>query len=195
MKLRELTKRQTEILNYLQDYIIQNGYSPTVQEISDKFEISPTSATHHIQALERKKRISRTPNIARSIVVDRFEVLKLPLFKFESYLTEVAERIICVPGMLIEEYEAFCLEVEDSRLLGAGITEGDIIVIGKTDILNIGEFGLVRAGEHLAIGQFFCEDEHIRLEPNNPMYEPIILYPKEQDVEIIGKFIALYRRF
>ena len=195
MKIRELTKRQNEILNYIQDYIIKYGYSPTIQEISDNFEISATSASHHIQSLERKNYISRTPAIARSIVVNRFEVMKVPLYKFENYLANEAEQILCIPEILIGEFEAFCLEIDNSRLIGAGISEGDIVVIGKTDILNIGEFGLVRTGEHLIIGQFFCEDEHIRLEPNNPMYESIVLYPKEQNVEIIGKFIALYRIF
>lgn len=195
VKRKKLTKRQSEIIDYLEDYIIEHGYSPTIIEISEHFEISPTSASHHIQALERKKQVSRTPGVARSIVVERLDSLKVPLFKVDTYLSGESEYVICVPGSLVDEYKSFVLEMNDSRLIGAGITEGDLLVVGKVDSLDIGEFGVIRFENSLVLGQFFCEDEHIRLEPNNPMYEPIILYPKEQDVEVIGKFIALYRKF
>ena len=195
MKIRELTKRQTEVLNYIQDYVIRCSYSPTIQEIGDHFQISATSAIHHVDSLEKKDKISRTPHIARSIVVSRFQVVKVPIFTFESYLMNEAQEIICIPEILIEGFDAFCLEMEDSRLLGAGITVDDIVIIGRTDVLDIGEFGVVQADNKLIVGQFFCEDEHIRLEPNNPMYGSVVLYPKEEDVKIVGKFLSLYRRF
>lgn len=67
--MREMTERQSEILEFIIGYVERNGYSPVVSEIAYRFDIKPNAARDHILALERKGMIKRTHNIGRSIVV------------------------------------------------------------------------------------------------------------------------------
>ena len=68
--MKKLTDKQSAILTYIKDYIVSNGYSPIAKDIQSQFGYaSQNAALEHLNAIEKKGYIKRTPKIARSIVV------------------------------------------------------------------------------------------------------------------------------
>ena len=203
--MREITARQKEVLNYIADYTEQNGYPPTVREISNNFSISLRAVQDHITALQKKGFLTQAQNRSRSIRVLSDErnrtaslfVVKVPLLgtvaagkpllseeNLDGYvnLTEPFVR----PG---KSY--FALRVRGESMINAGILDGDLAVVEQANSAVDGQIIVAVIDDAITLKRYYKESERIRLQPENPTMQPIFC----TDVRIVGILSNIVRTY
>jgi repressor LexA len=205
-----LTERQRQILDFLTKYTDAHGYPPTVREIGEAVGLASPSTVHaHLANLERAGLLKRDPTKPRAIelrrepkapVVADSDVRKLPL------VGEVAaggpllaedniEDYLAVPEPLSRGGEEFLLRVKGDSMINAGILDGDIAVVQRTQDARDGEIVVALAGDdesadEATMKRFFRESGRVRLQPENDALEPIYA----AHVQILGKVIGVFRQ-
>ncbi len=198
-----LTRRQRAILEYIEDCISRLGKSPTIREIGEKFGITSTNGVRtHLEALMRKGYIRRQKLISRGIDLVRElagPVKKVPIVgavpagnpitAIENVEGELALDASFLPGG-----ETFTLRVQGESMKGAGIFDGDYVLVKKQKTALAGEIVVAVIGEEATVKRYFPEKERIRLQPENEMFTPIIVDKNSPQFYIAGKVVGLLRR-
>lgn len=206
--MEDLSQRQQEILEFIIKETQIKGYPPSVREIGEAVGLSSSSSVHaHLEKLQQLGYIRRDPTKPRAI-----EVLKPTFESDDLYMSEVipvpvvgrvtaGEPILAVEN--IEEYyplpkdfssyrDLFILKVKGDSMINAGIFDQDLVVVNKTTTANSGEIivALLDNGE-ATVKRYFREAGKYRLQPENPVYNPIYT----QELAVLGKVIGLIRKF
>ena len=192
----ELTGRQQEIWEFLVDYVDRVGYPPTVREIGEAVGLASPSTVHaHLANLERAGLLRRDPTKPRALELvghDRAArepaatLPKLPLLAEQNVEDELA-----VPETLRGD---FLLRVKGESMIGAGILDGDIVVVRRAQDARNGEIVVALVGDdesadEATVKTFYKEKGRIRLQPENAALEPIYA----GHVEILGKVVGVFR--
>lgn len=202
---RELSRRQTEILDFIRAEIHRRGYPPSVREIGEAVGLSSSSTVHsHLAALEAKGFIRRDPSKPRALevldfrdndsAVDLGQVSAIPVVgrvaAGEPILAaENIEQTIPLPTEFSGD-QTFILKVRGDSMIDAGILDGDFVVVRQQQTANNGEIVVAMIDEEATVKTFYREADRIRLQPENPALEPIY----SRDVTVLGKVVALFRR-
>ncbi len=206
--MKDLTNKQKQILDFIIEYIKTKNYPPSIREIADHFKITPKGAYDHLKAIEKKGFIKTEKNRSRAIELTKTQqevnewtqdIFKIPLVGRVAagspiLAEENIEEYLTFPRSMIpyhSEKEIFALRVTGDSMIEAKINDGDIAIIQKTSVANNGDIVVALIEDEATLKYFYKEKDHIRLEPANPKYKPIIT----KDAIIIGKLIGLYRRF
>lgn len=198
----DITQRQNEILAYIKEIILKNGYPPSVREICEAVHLKSTSSVHsHLEALEMKGYIRRDPSKPRTIeIIDdcfnltRREVINVPILGTVAagqplYAEENIENYYPIPSDLLPNTETFMLKVMGNSMINAGIIEEDKIIIARCSSAHNGDIVVALVNDSATVKRFFKEDGHYRLQPENDSMEPIYT----DSVEILGRVIGLFR--
>ena len=204
--MEKLTRRQEEILNYIKEYIVSNGYPPTIREICKAVGVSSPATVHaHLTNLENKGFIKKedTKNRAIEVLVkNEFAnkddlVVEVPLLgKITAgnpiEAIEQPDEFFPLPAYLIpKNKDVFTLNVSGCSMINAGILDGDIVIVERQNTARNGEIIVAMTNENeVTLKTFYKEDGYVRLQPENDTMEPIIL----DNVTILGKAIGLYRK-
>ena len=203
MALEKISDKQKEILEFIKSEILNRGYPPSVRDICEGVHLKSTSSVHaHLETLERKGYIRRDPakNRAIEIIDDSFglqrrEMVNVPLVgrvaAGEPILAvENIETYFPVPAEYMPNKQSFMLKVKGESMINAGIKEGDYLIVSEQDDARNGDIVVALVGnDEATVKRFYREADHIRLQPENDAYKPII----SKDVIIRGKVIGLYR--
>ena len=204
--MEKLTDRQKDVLNFIKSYIVSHGYPPTVREIGKALDISSPATIHvHLKNLEKKGIIRKegTKNRAIELLVENEyatkedEVRKVPLLGKVTAgspieAIEMPDEFFSLPTYLIpKDSEVFVLKVSGVSMINAGILDGDIVIVKRTNTARNGEIIVAMTDENeVTLKTYYKENDHIRLQPENDNLDPIIL----KNVTILGKAIGLYRK-
>jgi len=205
--MEDLSNRQQQILNFIMQEINQKGYPPSVREIAKAVGLSSPSTVHsHLTTLEEKEYIRKDPTKPRAI-----EVLYEPIKKQENDKEMIniplvgrvtaGEPILAVENIedtfpLPLEYisdtsdKLFILTVEGESMIEAGILDGDYVIVKKQNTARNKDIIVALLDDEATVKRFFKEEDHIRLQPENPNMEPIFT----SDCKILGKVIGVYRK-
>ena len=201
--MKGLTRRQMEVMEFIQKFIHDNTYPPTIREVATKFNISVKAAFDHIKALEKKGSIRSGSNKSRSLeIIDEtynpdVEVIDVPLLGSVAagrplMAEENLEGTIPFAAEVLGKGSFFALHIKGDSMIDAGINDGDIAVIRQTQDIQNGEIIVARiAEESVTIKRYFKEQNRIRLQPENQAYAPIYT----QDMRILGKLHMLIRNY
>lgn len=217
---KNLTEKQRAVFNYIQQRI-RDGYPPSIQEISTEFDIGDTVTLSYLNALQKKKYIHRKEGKARSISILKEADPKLEksrwlqaqgLLETLTGLVRDAVEIpilgtapagtptlavenimgtIPVPKRMVKNNDCFALRITGDSMIGIGIMDGDYVVVKKQPVAEIRDIVAARVENEATIKRYFIEDNTVRLQPENPEFEPLIL--NASDVVIIGIVIGLIR--
>ncbi|PCI09795.1 repressor LexA [bacterium] len=183
-----LTPKQLRILQLIRDSRIRRGYSPTMQELADEIGVSKVTVFEHVEALIKKGALVREANKARSLsiaegvaVPDESRPLKFPLvgkiaagYPIEKVADadeiDLVEFLSTVDGT----GSTFALIVDGESMRDEGILDGDLVLLERAQVANNGDrvVALLEDGT-TTLKTFYKEDDHIRLQPANPDFEPI----------------------
>lgn len=198
-----LTRRQRELLDYLERYIATRGYAPTLHEIGRHFGLASLATVHkHLGNLERKGAIRRLPNRSRALELEpvRAEVraASVPLLgrvAAGAPIEPVEERdTISLPEELLGRGETFVLEVHGDSMVGEGILDGDYIVVEARATAEPGETVVALVGGEATVKRFFhAPGGRVRLQPANDRLPPLVV--PARDVEIRGVVVAVLRKY
>lgn len=199
----ELTSRQREILSYIKREVLTKGYPPSVREIGQAVGLSSSSTVHgHLGKLEEKGYIRRDPTKPRAIElindrdVVRKDIVNVPIVgrvtAGEPILAvENIEDFFPMPRDFANyEEEVFMLRVRGDSMINAGILDGDFVVVRQQAHAENGEIVVALIEDEATVKRFYKEADHIRLQPENPHLEPIIV----SDVHILGKVVGVFRK-
>lgn len=204
VKKGRLQDRQAAILNYIRQQINEKGYPPSVREIGQAVGLYSSSTVHgHLRRLEEKGYIRRDPTKPRAIEVisdrqpiRRKEMVNVPVVgrvtAGEPILAvENVEDSFPLPLEFVRDEDVFMLSVRGESMIGAGIFDGDLVIVRPQKVATNGEIVVALLGDEATVKRFYKESDSVRLQPENPHMEPIIT----KQVEILGKVIGLVRRF
>ena len=199
--VKDLTKRQREIFDFIGRYLKEHGYPPTVREIGKAVGLHSSSTVHaHLSKLESLGVLRRDPSKPRAleVMVERAKkVVKpsgLPLVgqvaAGEPILAEEnIEDYLEVPDVVGGEDGDYILRVRGDSMIDAGILEGDFVVVRPAEKARNGEIVVALVGDEATVKRFFREKDHVRLQPENESMEPILT----QDVSLLGRVVGVFR--
>ena len=203
-----LTDRQRSVLDFLRQFLRENGYPPTIREIAAHFDMrSPRGVQDHLKALERKGYIRRAKERSRGIEVlklgdgrenPRSNVVRLPLIGQVAagapvLSEENIEEWIEVDASFAAREGNFLLKVVGDSMIDAHILDGDTIVVSPQETARDGEIVVALVDDEATVKTFYKEPGGIRLQPENPRLKPIMVPAGSADVRIIGKVVAVMR--
>ncbi len=206
--MEELSERQKQIFNYILQEINKKGYPPSVREIGKAVGLkSPASVHSHLKTLEKLNYIRRDPSKPRAIEVlynnDETERMKKEMIDIplvgkvtagEPILAEEnIEDYFPVPADYLKttSKDFFMLKVKGDSMINAGIHDGDLVIAQKQNNANNGEIVIGLIEDEATVKSYYKEKDHIRLQPENDNYEPIL----SKNVHVLGKVVGLYRKF
>ena len=200
--MSELKDKQLLIYEFLKDFTSQKGYPPTVREICKAVGLKSTSSVHgHLKHLEKEGLIKRDPTKPRALeIVDsvvKKEMINVPIIgKVTAGLPILANENIEDSFPLPLDYvkhnnDLFMLKVSGSSMIKAGILDGDLAIIEKTQTASNGDKIVALIENEATLKTFYRENNHIRLQPENDEMEPIIV----DNCSILGKLIGIYRTY
>ena len=199
-----LTKRQKQMVDYLENYIEQHGYAPTLAEVGDYFGLSSLATVHkHLRNLETKGFIRRLHNHSRALEIagktnGTAAARDLPLLGLVAAGAPIdaieGSDTISVPEQFVRRDNTFCLRVKGESMVEEGIRDGDYIIVEGRDAANQGETVVALIGDEATVKKYYREaDGRIRLQPANPAMDPI--YVPEEGLQIRGVVVGLMRHY
>ncbi len=202
--MRELTRRQEEILRFIQDFVQEHGVPPTVRELGGRFKISPRASFDHLRALERKGFLHRRASARRTS-----RVLSLPRGRSPAREIPILGRIAAGSPLLALEHregslsigaeslsgkgdDLFALRVHGESMVGAHILDGDLVLVRRQSHADPGDIVVAMVEGEATVKRFAREGKHVVLKPENPAMAPIDV-PPGHEVRILGKVVGLFR--
>jgi repressor LexA len=208
-----LSERQKKIITFLDNYIEENGYPPSIREIGAAAGISSTSVvSYNLKRLEEKGLISRDKEVSRGLklalpsrtkrtqsliqipLLGRIvagEPLPVPASDFALMGDETIELSRDILG---DPDGLYALHVQGDSMIDALINDGDIVIMRHQHRVENGEMAAVwlKEREEVTLKRFYNEGSQVRLQPANPTMQPIYVNPRQ--VEVQGKVVMVVRQ-
>jgi repressor LexA len=199
----DLQGKSQEILDFIKQQQMEKGYPPSVREICEAVGLKSTSTVHgHLDRLEKKGYIRRDKTKPRAIEIlddDMYfmqaqDLVYVPVVGRVTagqpiLAVENIEETFPLPSQYLPNSDVFMLKVEGESMIGAGIFDGDQVIVKKQEYAENGDYVVALLEDEATIKTFYREKGYVRLQPENPSMEPIIT----RDVRILGKVIGLFR--
>jgi repressor LexA len=206
-----LTKRQKEVLDFIADFVEENGYSPSYEELAQGLKLASLATVHkHIQALESRSYLRRMFNQSRSIEVSAKYVQERRKNRQTVRSNEVPLAGRIAAGSPVEAIEGqdtlqfadfagkgdtFALQVSGESMIEDHIMSGDYVLVERTQQANDGEIvAALVGGRETTLKRLYHEPSgRIRLQPANANMQPILVDAAE--VQIQGRVLAVLRKY
>ena len=209
--MKDLSRRQRAILNFIETFLDENDYPPTIRDIQRELGISSTSVVdYNLKVLEARNLIRRNRNISRGIELahrtgTRRNVVSIPVIgqiaagqpipvPGDLEGSDIAETVDFPTDLLPDHGRGvFALRVKGHSMVDALINDGDIVLLRQQETAENGETVAVwlKDQKETTLKKFYQEGDRVRLQPANVTMEPI--YTPAGNVEVQGKLISVVR--
>jgi len=205
---QKLSERQEKILSFIDEYLRDYGYPPTIREIGKAAAISSTSVVkYNLEKLEgwgllqRRRDAARGLRLASGMFSSQPSLVGVPVLgyiraseplptydEFSDEMVELTMDIVQEPDLV------YALRVQGESMRDASVHDGDLVILRHQQSADAGDMVAAWLGdeEGLTLKRYYPEGKNVRLQPANNAYEPIVV-PSDQ-VEIQGKVVAVVRR-
>jgi repressor LexA len=204
-----LTKRQQEILDFIENFAQKRGYPPTLREIGNEFGISSTNGVRvNLAALEKKQYIKRRPWLSRGIelvnspktIINEGEIGYIPIIGKVAagepiFAAENIEGMLAIDDSFISTKKVFALKVQGDSMKNAGILDGDYVLARRQHTAEPGEITVFIVGNEITVKKFDTKGDKVYLVPENENYETKVLNKSSSELEVAGKVIGLIRKY
>jgi len=201
--VQPLTKRQREILDYLNDFIQQHGYAPSLEEVGKRFGLSSLATVHkHLTNLQQKGFIKRAWNRSRSVELMPTRMssraVELPLLGYVAAGAPieaiVGSETIDVPESLAGKRDTYVLRVKGDSMIDEQIRDGDYVIVEDRKTAENGETVVaLLGGSDVTLKKFYRENGQVRLQPANPAIQAIVV--AAHLVQVQGVVIGVMRKY
>ncbi|MBQ4612223.1 MAG: transcriptional repressor LexA [Clostridia bacterium] len=195
--MKPLNEKQQKVLAFVKERL-QDDIPPSVREICDATGIRSTSTVHaYLKRLEDEGYISRRSGLNRAIRLPGESVTRVPLLGRVTAgmpilaVEEVEDYVPFSGGSQYPAGELFALRVSGKSMINAGILDNDVVIVRRCNTAQNGDVVVALIGDEATVKRIFIGNDHIRLQPENDDFEPIIV----KEVTILGKVISLVRYF
>ena len=199
-----LTERQQAILDFINEYVQENGFPPSVREIGSNFGVYPATVQDHISALQRKGYLQKKPFQSRTLSVSSSsrravaDGTAIPIVgRVAAGMPLLAQENIDEMIQLPKEWApagAFLLRVQGNSMEGAHILNGDYVLIHPQETAANGEIVVALIGDEATVKRFYRSERGITLKPENPKFLPIQIERNEAaSFKLVGKVMGVLR--
>ena len=200
-----LTRRQSEVLEFLQGYIADKRYAPSFEEIAEHFEFQSLATVHeHLSNLERKGYIKRSYNESRAIEILPSDVIaravEVPLMGAVAAGAPIevssTDETVAVPDSFLRRAGThYALRVRGNSMIDDQIRDGDYVVVHDRPAADNGDMVIAMVdGASATVKRYYRErDGRIRLQPSNDEMAPI--YVREDQMQVRGIVVGVLRRY
>lgn len=191
--MRRIDKSET-IFEFMQKFIAENGYSPTVREVCEACDIKSTAtAFTYIKQLAERGVINKVDNRNRAVSLKQ-KVVNVPLIGTVAagqpiFATENYEDMYSIPTNFFMGDDLFMLNVKGDSMINIGMYDGDKIVVKKQETADNGDIVVALVDDSATVKRFFKKNGEIILHPENDYMQDFIF----KDVRILGKVVGLMR--
>tara|TARA_Y100001970_G_scaffold121071_1_gene150140 strand:+ start:23584 stop:24189 length:606 start_codon:yes stop_codon:yes gene_type:complete len=201
--MKDLTKRQREILQLVKENIKNFGFPPTRADISRELGFkSPNAAEQHLRAIEKKGFISILSGASRGIVLNDdlsdkgTPVVGLVAAGQPILAQENINHTINIPNNLFRELPDYLLEVRGDSMIDLGIHDNDLIAVKKQNECKEGQVIVARVEEEVTV-KTFKKDKNgkVILEPANKAYKNIYIDPSKEEFYLEGICVGVIKSF
>lgn len=201
--MQELTVKQKGIFDFIRDSQLKNGTPPTLREIMKEFGFrSIGTVQDYLRILQDKGYIRKRGKFkARFLEITGLThapLLNIPILGqvragVPILAVENIDGYVNLDKSLVGNGADFALRVKGDSMSGAGIYEGDFVLVRINSRTENGEIVVARIGEEVTVKKIYCDTKHsqLRLEAANPAYQPII----NPDIQIVGKVVGVFRKY
>jgi repressor LexA len=198
-----LTKRQREILDFLNEFIQQHGYAPSLEEVGRRFGLSSLATVHkHLTNLQEKGFIKRAWNRSRSVELVQTRAggraVELPLLGFVAAGSPIeaiaTAESIAVPEDMVGKRDTYVLRVRGESMIDEQIRDGDFVIVEDRKTAENGEMVIALLGSSdVTLKKFYRENGQVRLQPANPAMQPLIVAADQ--VQVQGVVVGVMRKY
>lgn len=208
--MKDLTRRQRGVLEFIEEFIQEKGFPPSVRDIAARFNLISAAGVHkHIKALVRKGYLTKDDFLSRSLRVVRSlrppagggaEVVELPLAGYVAAGRPIEaipqnQETLALPATQVGNPNGkYVLQVRGESMIDDGILDGDFVILESRKEAHDGEtvVALIN-GQEATLKRFYREKDRVRLQPANPAVDPIIV--QGQELQVQGVVVGLWRRY
>jgi repressor LexA len=199
-----LTRRQREIYDYISEFVEENGYSPSLEEIGGHFELASVATVHkHIQHLVTKGFLRKAWNRSRSLEPVREDASELPAIPLLGTVAagspieaieERGETIRVPPQLMGRPQDTYALKVRGDSMIEDQICDGDLVIVESRSEARNGETVVALVGgDEATLKRFYRTGSKVKLVPANSTMEPIEVAASEVQVQgIVRGLIRSY---
>ena len=198
--MKNLTKRQEEILNLIKKNMFDLGFPPTRADIAKSLGFkSPNAAEQHLRAIEKKGYIKILSGASRGIVLNDSENNQIPVIGLVAaggpiLAEENIEKTVPRSNNLLSNDIDFYLRVKGDSMVDIGIFEEDLIGVSKSAITKVGSVVVARINNEVTVKTLIeMSQDKVVLRPENQKYDDIIVNPQVEDLAIEGSCVSLLR--
>ena len=205
MTYGKISKKQSEILEYMKKEILNRGFPPSVREICQAVHLKSTSSVHaHLETLEKNGYIKRDATKPRAIeILDnnfnqvRKETINVPVIGKVAagqplLAVENTEGYFPVPAEFLPNQPTFMLVVQGNSMVNAGIFDGDQDLVKQQSTAEDGDIVVALIDDGATVKTFHKEKGYYRLQPENDTMEPILVH---EGLQILGKVFGVFRLY
>ena len=196
--MKNLTKRQEEILNLIKAHILDLGFPPTRADIARSLGFkSPNAAEQHLRAIEKKGFIKILSGASRGIVLNDNENDQIPVIGLVAaggpiLAEENIEKTIPRSNNLLSDDIDYYLRVKGDSMVDIGIFEEDLIGVSKSANMKVGSVVVARINNEVTVKTLIeMSQNKVVLRPENQKYDDIIVNPQVEELAIEGSCVAL----
>lgn len=210
--LKELNEKEQKILDFINSEIAGRGYPPSVREICKAVGLKSTSTVHaYLEKLEKDGFIVKDATKPRALKVVGSKVQR-PVYEHEGLIArrelvdipiigkvtagqpilavENIEDSFPLPVELVQNSDAYMLRIQGDSMVEAGILDKDLVLVKQQSTALNGDIVVALIDDEATVKTFYKEKSHVRLQPRNPNYDPIIV---KDNLQILGKVIGVFR--
>lgn len=213
MAKNTLSERQERMLAYIQDFLADRQYPPTVRDIQTGCDISSTSVVdYNLKKMQQMGYLRREREVSRGIELvgeglrgSKREVVRIPIMgsiaageplyapDAPAYADQSYDTIDLTAALTQDRQNLFALRVKGTSMIDALVADGDIVILEPTSDARNGEMvaAWLNDSEETTLKRFFMEGDTVRLQPENETMEPIRVPAK--DVSVRGKVVGVVR--
>jgi len=199
---KKLTEKQEKVLKAIEDFVLAQGYSPTIRQLGELLNIAnPSAVFKHILSLEKKGYLTRNRGeISLQGFPSSVEAqVKVPLvglvpagYPRESF--DLSGEAVDVPDWMVgrKRGNIFCIQVDGKSMVDAYIDDGDRVLVERTNSANSGEMVVAFLDDgSVTLKRLRIETEDVFLAPENPEFEPI----RVKELRVLGRVVGVLRKY
>jgi len=208
MSVRQLSQKQQSILDFIDHFLTEKGYPPSVREITQGCHISSTSVVeYHLNILQKENYLRRDSEVARGIELRRQKSLiqvpvigyiaagePVPIPTAETWSSVAPETVELSQELTRGREKVYALRVRGTSMVDALINDGDLVLVQQVNTADDGDtvVAWLKKEREATLKKIYRDKSRLRLQPANPQMKPI--YANPDNIEIQGKVICVIRQ-
>ena len=199
--MEEMSKRQQKVLEFIENFGRDNGYSPSIREIAGEIGVTVGAIQKILRFLEKKRFITKEPMQSRAIRVlrktsdDRIPIYAAARGGTPRIVDEEPQEYLDIRSTMGLKRGDRGVHVVGDSMVGAGIADGSVVFFRKIQEVREGDIVVARLEDGVTVKKFSRQGKKIVLKPENPLHEPIMVDTEVDSFDVLGKVVCVVKNY